>query len=519
MIGQRVSHYLLKEKLGSGTYGEVYRGIHAHDPELQVAVKVLHPALKDDANFLESLRNECRRLDRMDHPNIVRFRDLVVEPQLALVLELLVGADLSDHIARKPISIGDAVAVLDSVLDGMAYAHKREVVHRDLKPSNVFLCIDGRVKVLDFGIARAADNTQATKTGQLSGTLDYIAPERFTAGGGGPVADVYSLGLLAWEMLAGRPACPDGDLARKMGWHMGVGADDVRTVRNDVPAWLAEVIAKLTVTDRDARPPDGAAALQLFRRARPTGFEEDQSLTDPRGRATGTNPPGTVTLDVSSLPPVASELPKAAEPTPVVSEPLKQKPAAAAPDPVPVAAPDPVPDPVPVAAPDPVPDLPPPPAEPKKKGRSPIMVGGMIAVGVTAVGGVLLCCGGGAGIALLDGGPEMEGTWKGICQAAYLSHPDYMMPLPIELTIWSQSGTDFSGMMTLEFSMEQINGDVEGWTSGSDFAFMTGKLTYSSETVPMELSGSISDNVLQGDCSVDMSGDMLLGELTLAKIR
>ena len=509
MIGQTISHWVLEEKLGSGTYGEVYRAVHAHDPELRVAVKVLHPALREDPNFLESLRNECRRLDRMDHPNIVRFRDLVVEPQLALVLELLEGADLSHHIGRSPISIGDIAAVLESVLDGMAYAHGRDVVHRDIKPSNVFLCSDGRVKLLDFGIARAADNTQATKTGQLSGTLDYIAPERFTAGGGGPSADVYSIGLLAWEMVAGRPACPDGDLARKMGWHLGVGVDDVRTVRTDAPEWLATLISKLASKDKADRPADGNAALQLLRNLRPTGFEDQQSLTDPRGRRPETNPPGTVTLDKKSLPPVESAL---AAPPPVARPPVESAPP---PGPPPSAIPL-AKKPEAAAAPDP---LPPPPAEPKKEGRSPIMVGGMVAVGITVVGGVLLCCGGGAGVALLGGGPEMEGTWTGICKAAYLTDPEYIIPLPIELNIWSQSGEDFSGLANLEFSSEHIAGDVSGWTGTEGYVYMTASLTYSDETIPLEMSGTVTDNVMQGTCSVNISDDVLFGDLTLGKTR
>ena len=515
MIGERISHYILEEKLGSGTYGSVYRAVHAHDDELEVAIKVLHPALVGDANFVQSLRTECRSLDKMDHANIVRFRDLVMEPQLAVVLELLVGADLATHIAKKPISIGDGVAILESVLQGMAYAHERNVIHRDIKPSNVFLCSDGRVKVLDFGIARAADNTQATKTGQLSGTLDYIAPERFTSGGGGPGADVYGIGLLAWEMLAGRPACPDGDLARKMGWHMGVGADDVRTLRGDAPDWLAAVVQRLCQRDRGQRPATAKEALDLFLKNRPTGFEDQQSLTDPRGRVPGTNPPGTVTLDKGSLPPAEPTLPPPSPP-PVAPPPpaahaadlsLEQKP----PEPEPVQASAPAPP-----APEPPPSSPPPPDNPPPKKGNPLAVGGAIAAFLGIGGFGLLCCGG-AGFALMNQSADMEGTWSGICKAAYSSDPDYIMPLPVELTIYSQDASDdLLGMLSIEFSSEYIAGDASGWVS-DDYAYINAALTYSSDTIPMTLSGQVNENVMQGTCSIDMSGESIGGEMTLAK--
>merc|ERR1712185_319195 len=132
-----------------------------------------------------------------------------------MVLELLEGADLEASLAAGPQPIEEGVRILDKVLDGLAYAHSEGVIHRDIKPGNIFRCANGRVKLMDFGIARAAEGTQATQTGTLKGTLDYMAPERFSQGGGGPAADVYALGLVAWELLAGRRACEGVDLPQK----------------------------------------------------------------------------------------------------------------------------------------------------------------------------------------------------------------------------------------------------------------------------------------------------------------
>ena len=127
-----------------------------------------------------------------------------------MVLELLEGQDLHDTVQAGPISIDESIRLIEAILSALSYAHSKDVIHRDIKPSNIFLCNDGRVKVLDFGIARAAQNTQATQTGTMKGTLDYMAPERFNAEGGGAHSDIYAVGLVAWELVAGRAACQPG---------------------------------------------------------------------------------------------------------------------------------------------------------------------------------------------------------------------------------------------------------------------------------------------------------------------
>ena len=296
MQGQQVSHYRLTEKLGAGTYGEVWKGVHVDRANFTVAVKLIAPQVREDPSFLAALEQECVALDRMDHPSIVRFRELVVRGgTVAMVLELLEGADLEASLAAGPQPIEEVVRILDKMLDGLAYAHGKGVIHRDIKPGNIFRCADGRVKLMDFGIARAADGTQATQTGTLKGTLDYMAPERFSQGGGGASSDVYAVGLVAWELLAGRRACNGGDLPQKLGWHLGVGIPDVRTVRPDCPAWLAEVVATLGLRDAAARPADGTAALAVLRSR--SGVVEPPTGSVTPAMAT----PGTVELSTAEL--------------------------------------------------------------------------------------------------------------------------------------------------------------------------------------------------------------------------
>jgi hypothetical protein len=297
MIGQQISHYTVKEKLGSGAYGVVYAAQHEADPELVVAIKVIQPSLIDEPKFVASLKAECRRLSKLDHPAIVRFRDLVVgEDMVAMILEHLDGQDLHGLIRAGDVSLARAVGILEACLEGLAYAHSRQVVHRDIKPSNIFVCNDGRIKLLDFGLARAAQSSQATQTRTLKGTLNYMAPERFSAGGGGPRSDVYALGLVAWELLTGRPACPAGDLPAKLGWHLGVGAVDVRIIRPDVPNWLADVVGRLVAMDPAERPASAGEAKALFEEQKAAG-----SLPSPQrfvSMPVRVDSPFTVELDV-----------------------------------------------------------------------------------------------------------------------------------------------------------------------------------------------------------------------------
>ncbi len=264
-----VGHFKLLGELGRGTYGVVFRGADLHDPSYQVAVKLVHPVLASDPVFVDALRQERKILTQLHHPGIVQFRDLVIwQGGAALILEYLEGQDLQRRLAGGPMAVDAVISVLDQMLDALMHAHAQAVpvVHRDLKPSNVFLTEDGRVKLLDFGIARAADGTKASQTGQLgSGTWDYMAPEVWDGQRATPAVDVYAVGLVAWEMLTGRAACPEGSLPARMNWHLGGQVTDPRALREDVPAWLSELIRRLTARDLAERPANAGQALALLR--------------------------------------------------------------------------------------------------------------------------------------------------------------------------------------------------------------------------------------------------------------
>jgi tRNA A-37 threonylcarbamoyl transferase component Bud32 len=291
MVGTRIRHYRLVRKIGEGAHGEVYEGVHAHDEAVRVAVKVVIPSLARDDRFVEALKTEWRQLERMHHRNVVRVRELVVDGgHVALVLELLRGEGLHARIARGPLTPDDAAAMVSSILEGLGHAHAQGVLHRDVKPQNIHCCDDGRVVLLDFGVARAADGTTATESGQIVGTLSYVAPERFRGDGGSERSDVYAAGLIAWELLAGRAACPEGEAARKLQWHLMEGVGDGGQVARALPGcptWLAEVIATLSHVDPARRPADGHAALALLRRRHPGPYTVEPPTPPGQGRRAG----------------------------------------------------------------------------------------------------------------------------------------------------------------------------------------------------------------------------------------
>lgn len=208
--------YRVDELIGRGGMASVYRG---YDLTLsrEVALKVLRRDLADDAAFRTRFRLEAQAASRMAHPAIVRVFDAgedaettpdgVAHPVPFIVMELVHGELLKDVIAQGPVSPEDAVRYADGILEALEYSHRAGVVHRDIKPGNVMVTESGRIKVMDFGIARAVSDSSSTvaETTAILGTAAYFSPEQAK---GEPVdarADLYSTGVVLYEMLTGRP--------------------------------------------------------------------------------------------------------------------------------------------------------------------------------------------------------------------------------------------------------------------------------------------------------------------------
>jgi len=199
-----VANFKVTEQLGRGGAGTVYA---ATDLLLDrpVAIKVLKPDLIGDTEWIKRFQSEAANLARLNHPNITTLFGLVRDGEdLMMVMELARGRTVEEFLTD--IGAADektAMAVAKQALDGLGYAHRMGVVHRDVKPSNLMICADGMLKLMDFGIARAEGSNRLTRQGQMIGTLAYMAPEQIRGKPGDPRSDIYSFGVVLYELLTG----------------------------------------------------------------------------------------------------------------------------------------------------------------------------------------------------------------------------------------------------------------------------------------------------------------------------
>jgi len=204
-IGQIIKdRYKILELLGEGGMAFVYK---AEDMQLKrtVAIKTLKPNYVQQETFVERFKREAQTVANLNHPNIVQIFDWGIEDEPFFVMEYIEGNTLTSIIARKKtISIGDILFIGAQVADGLQAAHSRGLVHRDIKPGNIMITPGGKVKVTDFGIVSIQnEDSDITKTGSILGTANYISPEQAQ---GKPVSvesDLYSLGTVMYELIAG----------------------------------------------------------------------------------------------------------------------------------------------------------------------------------------------------------------------------------------------------------------------------------------------------------------------------
>jgi serine/threonine protein kinase len=207
--GQTLGKYRVMEPLGRGGMARVYRAYH---PQLDryVAIKVLRADLVEEEEFLARFRREARAVAALRHPNIVQVFDFDVQDDVYyMVMELMEGdtlkARLGDYAARgEPMPLGEMTRILLDVLDGLAYAHSEGMIHRDIKPANIMLTRRGQAVLTDFGIAQIVGGTRYTVSGALMGTLNYMAPEQGLEGHSDARSDIYSLGIVLYEIFTGR---------------------------------------------------------------------------------------------------------------------------------------------------------------------------------------------------------------------------------------------------------------------------------------------------------------------------
>ena len=204
--GSRLGPYEIVSQLGQGGMGVVY---HAHDPRLDrhVAIKLLPPDLTRDDTAKQRFLQEAKAASALDHPNICVIFEIneTDDGQLYLVMAHYEGETLKERIARGPLDLDDAIDIATQVGEGLAEAHKAGIVHRDIKPANLFVTKSGIVKILDFGLAKLAGSEGVTQTGTTVGTVAYMSPEQAKGQEVDHRTDIWSLGVVLYEMLAGTP--------------------------------------------------------------------------------------------------------------------------------------------------------------------------------------------------------------------------------------------------------------------------------------------------------------------------
>lgn len=274
LTGRTLSgRYRLEEQIGAGGMGQVWRAIDTV-LDRQVAVKIMSlDAAHPDPTAVERFAREARTTAGISHPHVVTVHDSGATDDLAyLVMELLPGPSLADEMVSGPMPVAQVEGVAREVASALGAAHSRGLVHRDIKPANIVRGDDGRWRVVDFGISRLADGPTAvtqpglTATHMIIGTADYLAPEQAL---GRPVngrTDLYALGVMLWTLLAGAPPLSGTTPVATMMRHATEDVPDIRDVRPDVPAGLAEMITALTGRNPEDRPATADAAVTLLDR-------------------------------------------------------------------------------------------------------------------------------------------------------------------------------------------------------------------------------------------------------------
>ena len=284
LAGQVISHYRILATLGTGGMGVVYR---ARDSKLNrdVAIKVLPVALANDADYTARFQREAQVLASMNHPNIAAVYGL---EDHAIVMELVEGSTLADRVAQGPLSIEETVPIAKQITEALEAAHEKGIIHRDLKPGNIKVTPDGIVKVLDFGLAKAAGAERgsdaspspalairATEPELILGTPAYMSPEQAS---GKPVdrrADIWSFGVVLWEMLTGRQLFEGETISDRLA-HVLTAPINFKQLPAGTPSTICYLLRRCLDRDIKTRLRDiGEAriALQEFL-ARPAGVSE-----------------------------------------------------------------------------------------------------------------------------------------------------------------------------------------------------------------------------------------------------
>src|SRR5574341_767141 len=323
-VGENVGPYRVVEQLGQGGMATVFKAYHTA-LERYVAIKVMHPAFKEDPNFLARFKREAQVVARLEHPNVVPIYDYAEHNGAPyLVMKFVEGETLKARLARGPLNLAEAVKIIDAVGAGLDYAHKQGILHRDIKPSNVMLAADGNIYLADFGLARIAQAGESTlSSDSLLGTPQYMSPEQakgvkeLDAG-----TDIHSLGVVIYELVVGRlPFSADTPFAITHD-HIYTPLPMPHDVNPNVPEAIERVLLKALAKERPDRYPDVAAMVAAFKGAVASAGETPTALphvvpvapsavTPTAATVKGAAPEAAGTVVAPAVPPAATPVPAA----------------------------------------------------------------------------------------------------------------------------------------------------------------------------------------------------------------
>jgi serine/threonine protein kinase len=326
--GTPFGRYRLIELLGRGGMGEVWR---AHDTAIDriVAIKLLPAHLSADEDFQRRFRREAHAAARLSSPHVIPIHHYgEIDGRLYVDMRLIEGRDLGAVLAVGPLDPVRAVRIIEQVAKALHAAHEVGLLHRDVKPSNILLDRDDFAYLIDFGIARAADETRLTKSGHMIGTFHYIAPERLDSQIDEDArADIYSLACVLYESLTGEPPFPGTTTAQLIAAHLNTPPPRPSTTRPNVPPQVDEVIATGMAKEPNRRY---GTTVELANAARgaitepiavpPTSAKQPSSSQPPAARTNAQVPPrqqaSRVKKAAPSVRPVASAKNRALSPPP-----------------------------------------------------------------------------------------------------------------------------------------------------------------------------------------------------------